>query len=154
MIFFLLGYTSVHEAKAEWQYKYNHHVVPSIDSQQTVELQQGFSLGASPFSQGPLLTASYNYFGKKQLGVGLEQKIAEQYSVRSQVVFTDTGTGLSGQLFWHMESQKPVDPSHVEYTPRKTEIHHGAILSGGATQNDWWIGVGYHFGFSNMDFRQ
>ena len=103
MLFFLLGYGLIGDAKADWQYKYNHNVVPSINSEQQFELQQGFSLGASPFSQGPLLTASYDYFGKKQLGVGLEQKIAEQYSVRSQVVFTDTGTGLSGQVFWHMD---------------------------------------------------
>jgi len=152
MLYLVLMYGLSNEAKADLRYKYNHSFVPSVNAETQIELQNGFSLGATPFAQGPLLTASYTYLGKKQLGIGLEQVMAKQYSVRAQLLYTDDGYGVGGQLFWHLEPEAQSDNTHVEYG-RKTEAHHGALISGGLTSDDWWLGIGYQFGFGNMNFK-
>ena len=148
-LLFILGITQ--NAYSDWRYKYNHSFVPSIDAEQNLGLQREFSLGLSPFRQGPMISASYTYLGKQQIGLGLEQKLGESASVRAQLLQTDNDYGLGGQFFWHFETKKE-NLSTREYNPNPTRLHHGLILSGAKTQEDWWIGVGYHFGWSNIGF--
>ena len=132
-------------AYAGWQYKYNHYFTPGFHSEANFELQQGFSIGVSPLEQGPLLSTSYTYLGRMEFGVGLEQVIADRFSIRAQVIRGESGTGGKGELFVHFT------PFNESNNAIQRKVHHGLVFSGSKVGDDWFVGAGYHFGFGNLN---
>ena len=144
MIVILMSLLQV--AHADWKYKYNHYFVPETNTEMQFGFQRGFSLGFSPFAQGPLFSASYTYLGREQMGVGLEQVITDRFSLRAQLLHNGSGFGGQGEAFVHFEP--------FQQDASQTKVHHGIVASGSKVGSAWFVGIGYHFGFSNLKFSK
>tara|TARA_B100000683_G_C12277730_1_gene468582 strand:- start:34 stop:474 length:441 start_codon:yes stop_codon:yes gene_type:complete len=146
MIVVLVGLLCV--AFADWKYKYNHFFTPEMNSDLQFGFQRGFSVGFSPLEQGPLLSTSYTYLTRMQLGIGLEQVVGERFSIRAQLLHDESGFGGKGEFFIHFE------PLNERGEEAQTKGHHGVVASASMVGSDWFVGVGYHFGFSNLNFER